>query len=574
MSLQKKLSVLSDWPRFCGRYIRQHWQTLIVAAIAGIVAALAIRFIRRGSWLHPLLTFEDHLVLIWAELIIGLVLLLSWAWIVQFWRRWLRTLRMAQLPLLYLDLVAVFSLSLGLTMWSFVGVGTIALPVISRPVQLFLIALASLSAVWLLSSFTWAYRTRASTRFLQPSFPQQSLSSANGAGGDFPDEPIIEEIQDLLGRQTFVNKLYDQIIHVPVPKSFVFGLYGGWGEGKTSVLNLLLRRLANNPTVIPIAFNPWYLATEGALIQNFYASIERELEQRYLVPGLHRLLNRYRELLTFGLRSAGFSFQLPIRDDPTRLRGELESWIARSECRLVIVIDDIDRLQAAEALSVFKLVALSARLQHTIFILSFDDQVIRTMLQETAKVDPTFLDKVIQKPLPLPPAEPRDIDRFLLFSDASGRGVHRSALDQLFDELKIATDRRQEFDKKIVYFYLTHLRPLFPTLRQAKRYLNSLRATLPPIVDEVDLYDLVLLEILQVFFSAIYRDVWQNRWSYIPGWTNEAILSSPVGFAFAGNATQKYERIRERLEALLAYEEHADIARAILEEIFGSPGEK
>jgi KAP family P-loop domain len=77
-----------------------------------------------------------------------------------------------------------------------------------------------------------------------------------GHGSDLSDKPITDEGQDLLGRRPFVDKLYEQIIQLPTPRSFVFGLYGGWGEGKTFVLNLLHRRLASNSTIIPLRFNP------------------------------------------------------------------------------------------------------------------------------------------------------------------------------------------------------------------------------------------------------------------------------------------------------------------------------
>jgi predicted KAP-like P-loop ATPase len=146
--------------------------------------------------------------------------------------------------------------------------------------------------------------------------------------------------------------------------------------------------------------------------------------------------------------------------------------VERTGCRLVILIDDIDRLQPAEILSVFKMAALSARLKNIVFLLSFDHIMIRRLLADTAKVDPAFLEKVIQKPLQLPPAEQGDIDRFLLFSDPEGTEANRSAFDHLFDELKIPLNRRQEFDKKIVYFYRKHLKRVFRTIRQAKRYLK------------------------------------------------------------------------------------------------------
>jgi hypothetical protein len=265
---------------------------------------------------------------------------------------------------------------------------------------------------------------------------------------------------------------------LPSSESFVFGLHGSWGEGKTSVLNLLQLRLAHNSAIIPIVFNPWYMATEAAVVQNFYDTIEQALRKRYLVGTLRRFLSRYRDLLSSGLRSVEFGLELSIHDEPERLRRELEEWIARTGCRLVIIIDDVDRLQPTEVLAVFKLAGLSARLKNTVFVLSFDEIVIRDRLNETIKVDPAFLEKIVQKPVPLPPAEQRDIDRFLLFSDPEGPNAHRCAIDRLLDELQIDSKRRAEFDQRIVDFYRVHLIRLFRTLRHAKRYLNSLRATL------------------------------------------------------------------------------------------------
>ena len=66
----------------------------------------------------------------------------------------------------------------------------------------------------------------------------------------YPDDPITDEIEDVLDRKEFVDDLYKQIINYPLSNSFVFGLLGSWGEGKTSVLNLLSNKLYNNKDVI------------------------------------------------------------------------------------------------------------------------------------------------------------------------------------------------------------------------------------------------------------------------------------------------------------------------------------
>src|SRR5438034_417120 len=59
---------------------------------------------------------------------------------------------------------------------------------------------------------------------------------------------------------------------------FVIGLYGQWGVGKTSMLNLLCGALGTQqipPTVI--WFNPWWFAGENDLLDHFFDELSKEL---------------------------------------------------------------------------------------------------------------------------------------------------------------------------------------------------------------------------------------------------------------------------------------------------------
>ena len=52
------------------------------------------------------------------------------------------------------------------------------------------------------------------------------------------------------------------------------------------------------------------------------------------------------------------------------------------------------------------------------------------------------------------------------------------------------------------------------TLRDAKRYHNSLLSSLPPVAAEVNLFDFCVLEVLKVFAPWLYDDIYQNRQFY------------------------------------------------------------
>ncbi len=68
-------------------------------------------------------------------------------------------------------------------------------------------------------------------------FFNYKLSDFNKTKGSYVlvDEPIEFIYQDKLNRDFLINNIYKELINLETEESFVFGLYGEWGEGKTSV---------------------------------------------------------------------------------------------------------------------------------------------------------------------------------------------------------------------------------------------------------------------------------------------------------------------------------------------------
>ena len=86
----------------------------------------------------------------------------------------------------------------------------------------------------------------------------------------FSDRPLDPGEKDLLKREDFVSNLARVIASAPADDSIVFALYGAWGEGKTSALNLLLKefqtRLEDGEAApVVIRFNPWIFSGRDTL---------------------------------------------------------------------------------------------------------------------------------------------------------------------------------------------------------------------------------------------------------------------------------------------------------------------
>ena len=57
------------------------------------------------------------------------------------------------------------------------------------------------------------------------------------------DRPIELPSEEMLGRSDFSTYVANQIINSPDHGSLRIGVYGSWGEGKTSILHLIKMRL-------------------------------------------------------------------------------------------------------------------------------------------------------------------------------------------------------------------------------------------------------------------------------------------------------------------------------------------
>ena len=88
------------------------------------------------------------------------------------------------------------------------------------------------------------------------------------------DSPITSLVEDEFGREQFIQNLATALISVNGIKSKVLALIGGWGVGKTSVINIVcetLKRTSKNLHIIH--FNPWQYIKRDDLIKPFLEEI-------------------------------------------------------------------------------------------------------------------------------------------------------------------------------------------------------------------------------------------------------------------------------------------------------------
>ena len=192
-------------------------------------------------------------------------------------------------------------------------------------------------------------------------------------------------------------------------------MYGPWGDGKTSTLRLIEEALRAYPTVVQINFNPWHFSTQEALVRGFFATLGEALGHKLSnqKEKIGDLLNKYGGLLSLAsVNIAGVVSVSPGAAATSmgkalstvgldQLKGRLEGALRDARVRVVVMIDDIDRLDRDEIHAVFKLVKLSADFDYTSYVLAFDDVIVSDALGArygagNPAAGRSFLEKIVQ----------------------------------------------------------------------------------------------------------------------------------------------------------------------------------
>lgn len=322
------------------------------------------------------------------------------------------------------------------------------------------------------------------------------------------DSPVIQKEDDRFSRWTFSERVAEVISKRSDPSSIVIGLYGVWGDGKTSVLNFIENALSEDENVICIKFNPWRFGTEDELLSGFFFDIADALDAKLINTG-----DKLKDFLKkaapgagaiFGAKGAGDAVgSFLSTPDVNELKSRIEEALETAKRRVLILIDDVDRLENSEIHALFKLVKLTADFKYTSYILAFDKDVVAASLQERYSstknnAGEDFLEKIIQVPLHLPSVEQPILREFCF------KGVDEALS---ISGIELSQQQVQEF----VRDFSGAFDDCLTTPRKAKLYGNTLLFSLPILKGEVNPVDLMLIEGIRIFFPSLYGVIRKNK---------------------------------------------------------------
>ena len=278
------------------------------------------------------------------------------------------------------------------------------------------------------------------------------------------------------------------------------------GLWKTSIINMAIEHIDNldqdENEAIVIQFNPWLFSNQNQLVKKFFDEFMVAIKDETITNKLKSYVNKLIPPI-MGLAAIvdpsraqaliSVSEQVDTQTEEESLesiRDEINKLILEKNCKIIVVIDDIDRLSDFEIRQIFQLVKLLADFPKTIYLLSFDKEIVVKALDEIQESSgEKFLEKVIQIPFEVPKINNADIER-LLFNH----------LNELIEELK------DEFD--LTYWgniYHSGFKYFFKNIRDVKRYINALKFNLEIIKDEINPVDFITIMLSKFLLISFIR---------------------------------------------------------------------
>lgn len=340
------------------------------------------------------------------------------------------------------------------------------------------------------------------------------------------DAPITAKSEDELGRTDYAVHAARLIADSHSwEDSIVFGLTGPWGSGKSSMLAMISEELDATYTGWQVArFTPWATGDVAGLLGDFYASLSQALPRRRSKEIRNALgtLAQVSAPAANAIPWAGSAAASAASSVGAALKKQTP-WdkafkTAASELRrlntpVLLIADDIDRLQAEELLALLKVVRLLGRFPGVHYLLAYDESTLFQTLSKANLVGEDdgaaarFMEKIVQYPLVVPP---------LLSTQLLAR------LDAGLDAALADAGRSQPASRRLGRLFEVY-RSQLGTPRAIDRYLAQLRHHLPLVEpEEIDDEDVIVLTLLRTAFPTLYQQLPRWRDQLISGRTGDA----------------------------------------------------
>ncbi len=381
----------------------------------------------------------------------------------------------------------------------------------------------------------------------------RKFESVNG----FIEDDFHPEMKtDFLGRKKYALQIGLKILDTqPLNKAFVIAINSPWGFGKSGFLLLIedfLKRkdflkfdeeikllpniyrdtqiddlFLNHKQTIIVKYNPWKNFDDKKTVQDFFDELASSINQYDYQ--LSKKMKKYGSYL-YKLDDSVFKKIVEVTIDSfqseptlTHLFDDINSSISRIKKKLIVFVDDMDRLTGDELLDILKLIRNTANFKNTFFIVAYDHNYVLNTIEKRNLISnkEEYLQKIVQLEVTLP-----IFQKNILLQYLDEEIKKYDVLNSYSQEIKYAITEVSgitllkenqpvvgQFNSNELLDYLFRsaknddslIFKVFLNVRDVVRFVNSFKLSFESIGRIGDLYEIVLLEFLKIKFLSIYQ---------------------------------------------------------------------
>ena len=335
------------------------------------------------------------------------------------------------------------------------------------------------------------------------------------------DKPIKTGAEDLLGRSFFSKQLAKALYECDASDGLVIGLFGEWGSGKTSVLNMTMNEIKNmgeeseNEPLI-VTFSPWNYSDKDNLTRLFFHRLitriegeDNQAKKKELGENLKKYVNILDGLAlvpVFGnvLAAVSKGFATDYVDkllevpDLDKAKEDLERILEGSNQKIIVVIDDIDRLTNSQIRDIFHLAKQVGNFPNIVYTLSMDREIVCRALQEIHNIDGhEYLEKIIQVPFEIPQISKSKVNEYLL-----------NQLDKIINNTSNDTIIDDNYWRKV---FGNCVSPYINNLRDVNRLVNIFKFKYEALYQEISVEDMIGITTLEVLEPKLYKWIYNHK---------------------------------------------------------------
>ncbi|MBQ5962562.1 P-loop NTPase fold protein [Massilia sp. ZL223] len=326
------------------------------------------------------------------------------------------------------------------------------------------------------------------------------------------DKEIENAEEDLFASSQHAERFAERVLNGGASDSLVFGIDAPWGIGKSSFINFCCNYWATKAqfNVIVHRFEPLRYEQTADLAGKFVEDLICTVEKSVFSPSIRPLFSKYSRLVK---GSSDFTlFGLKFEPSPSTIEDALENLeqvLASMNIRIIVVVDDLDRVGWSSIKNILFAVKRSFMLPNMSYVLCYDTENIKNDNGNEIISDVRqFLEKFVNVKVSLY-LDSQALAKYVS-SNFSIALKNNLAMDpQTLDAVKQALNALVDiYESSDFYWY----KDILGDVRKIKRLINTL---LLLEIDKADLEnsdfdknDLIHLLLLYVGYPAVFRDIY------------------------------------------------------------------